>query len=173
MIFSPLTGVAINEIALPLWAVVSLYCVIIAAASFTFYRTRSWRLALIAALVFAGLSHAAIADIGWAQWVMADSKRFGGLSEPDKYRALERVFYDQAMRVRQWTARSPDYVLISSRQAEDFYVERMQYHLLPSLINTSSELVVALDATDELIPQDAGLVERVSDTISVYRRGRR
>lgn len=193
MIFPPLRGVAINEIPMPQWAVWALYCAAFGVfAVFFLWRARRGIVArravteaLWAAFISAAILYAALADLGWAEWVSTDARRFGGMEHDQKLRALDRGFYDDAMRVRRWTSLEGRYLLLSVRDAEDLFIERLQYHLLPALIRGDALTIVVFDEPSisfdpggrrlmreahAILPGNVELLERINEQLSVYRR---
>jgi hypothetical protein len=159
--YPPISGTTINNVFLSPEFRIIIYCVIVAILFFgTLYLIfkkysfrKAFQKAVVAAFFTSGIIYAVHADIGWATWVINDSKNYWGLSTEKKLETLDGDFYRFARQAKEII--SSDYELFTS---DEYAYFRIQYYLLPSIKrDMAPHIVVILDKETKYDPKERTL----------------
>lgn len=165
----PIMGVTINTVFLsPSFRqfVYILIALVLAVSAFVLLAQKNrfsdaLKKALIISFFVSGVAYAVQADIGWATWLSADLRSFGGLKTDEKLLRLEGPYYDFVRSAR--SIIKDDYMLFSS----DGYMSlRAEYFLLPMRKRDQARYIIVLGDREARFDQAKGIFIRGDVKIS-------
>ncbi len=145
--YPPIYGVTINTVLLsPAFRELVYYIIIISfILATTFFLSKklslkqALRKALLASFFISGFVYTVHADVGWAKWIMHDSKMYGGLDTEEKLLRMDDGLYDFSRKAKKLIR--GEYALYA---AEDYIRLRTEYFLLPLRKRSDAKYIIVL-----------------------------